>query len=96
MNLRSSILLFASFSFVTITEEAFLNDPATSAEKMAIKESETPRMPDPLPKGWVTYHLAHPGPGSAIPGDPNVAIYHNGRYHLRRSPGHRIRVERPL
>jgi sucrose-6-phosphate hydrolase SacC (GH32 family) len=50
--------------------------------KMEIKETETPKMPDPLPEGWVTYHLAHPGPGRAYPGDPNAAIHHQGRYHV--------------
>ena len=55
---------------------------ADAPEMMEIKESETPKMPDPLPKGWVTYHLAHPGPGAAYPGDPNAAIYHKGRYHV--------------
>jgi sucrose-6-phosphate hydrolase SacC (GH32 family) len=31
---------------------------------------------------WVSYHLAHPGPHYANPGDPNGAIFFNGRYHL--------------
>ena len=32
---------------------------------------------------WLTYHLAHPGPGAAFPGDPNCAFYWKGRYHLQ-------------
>ena len=45
-------------------------------------EGETPTMPAELPEHWVTYHLFHPGPGRAEPGDPNAAIYYKGRYHL--------------
>ena len=43
---------------------------------------ETPSWPKNPPKDWVTYHLAHPGPGNAMPGDPNPAFYYKGRYHL--------------
>ena len=43
---------------------------------------ETPAMPADPPGTWLTYHLAHPGPGGAIPGDPNCAIFYKGRYHL--------------
>ena len=43
---------------------------------------ETPSMPLSPPATWLTYHLAHPGPGGAVPGDPNPAFYYKGRYHL--------------
>jgi len=43
---------------------------------------ETPAMPKKVPANWLTYHLAHPGPGVGIPGDPNPAFFHKGRYHL--------------
>jgi len=43
---------------------------------------ETPAWPQNPPDSWMTYHLAHPGPGEAFPGDPNCAFYWNGRYHL--------------
>jgi len=43
---------------------------------------ETPAMPENPPKTWLTYHLAHPGPGNAKPGDPNPAFFWKGRYHL--------------
>jgi len=33
---------------------------------------------DPNP-GWLTYHLCHPGPGGAFPGDPNPIFFHKGR-----------------
>ena len=39
-------------------------------------------MPENPPASWLTYHLAHPGPGNAFPGDPNPAFFWNGRYHL--------------
>jgi sucrose-6-phosphate hydrolase SacC (GH32 family) len=46
------------------------------------EERETPAMPLNPPTTWLSYHLAHPGPGGAIPADPNPAFYHKGRYHL--------------
>ncbi|MDG1356657.1 MAG: hypothetical protein P8P36_00520, partial [Akkermansiaceae bacterium] len=52
-----------------------------SAEVMKAA-SETPAMPKNPPKTWLTYHLAHPGPGKASPGDPNPAFFWKGRYHL--------------
>ena len=45
-------------------------------------EFETPAMPASPPASWLTYHLAHPGPGDAGPGDPNCAFYWKGRHHL--------------
>ena len=59
---------------------------ADTPKKMEIQEAETPKIPDPLPEGWVTCHQAHPGPGSAYPGVPNAAIFHQGRYHVHFSP----------
>lgn len=44
--------------------------------------AETPTRPVAPPPQWFTYHLAHPGPGSAFPGDPNCAIFWRGLYHL--------------
>jgi len=44
--------------------------------------AETPQWPDNPPEDWLTYHLAHPGPGRARPGDPNPAFDYKGRYHL--------------
>ncbi len=43
---------------------------------------ETPAMPKDVPADWLTFHLAHPGPGVGMPGDPNPAYYYKGRYHL--------------
>jgi len=54
---------------------------AKSGRPIAIVD-ETPSRPDPVPADWLTFHLAHPGPGQAMPGDPNCAFYWNGRYHL--------------
>ena len=45
-------------------------------------EIETPSMPANPPADWLTCHLLHPGPGGAMPGDPNCAFYWKGRYHL--------------
>ena len=43
---------------------------------------ETPAFPKDPPKNWLTFHLVHPGPGRAMPGDPNPAFYYKGRYHM--------------
>jgi len=43
---------------------------------------ETPPFPKDPPKNWLTFHLVHPGPGRAMPGDPNPAFYYKGRYHM--------------
>ena len=43
---------------------------------------ETPAMPKDVPANWLTYHLAHPGPGVGMPGDPNPAYFYKGLYHL--------------
>jgi len=44
--------------------------------------SETPARPENPPENWLTFHLTHPGPGNAMPGDPNCAFFWKGRYHL--------------
>jgi len=49
---------------------------------MAPYVEETPAMPKDVPANWLTYHLAHPGPGVGMPGDPNPAFYYKGLYHL--------------
>lgn len=43
---------------------------------------EKPEWPEDPPKNWLTFHLAHPGPGTGEPGDPNPAYYYKGQYHL--------------
>lgn len=43
---------------------------------------KTPAWPKNPPANWVTYHLAHPGPGKAFPGDPNCAFDSKGKVHL--------------
>jgi beta-fructofuranosidase len=43
---------------------------------------ETPTRPAQPPADWLTFHLAHPGPGEGMPGDPNCAFFWKGRYHL--------------
>jgi beta-fructofuranosidase len=45
-------------------------------------EPETPVWPNNPPDDWLTFHLAHPGPGRAEPGDPNPAFYYKDRYHM--------------
>jgi len=44
--------------------------------------AETPAWPAKPPANWLTFHLAHPGPGNAMPGDPNCIFDYKGRYHL--------------
>src|SRR6056297_155711 len=45
-------------------------------------QPETPVWPDNPPANWLTLHLAHPGPGPAIPGDPNCILDIDGVTHL--------------
>jgi len=45
-------------------------------------DSQIVNWPKNPPENWLTYHLAHPGPGRGWPGDPNPAFYYKGRYHL--------------
>ena len=66
------ILLLVSAAFCFLNNRAFANDG----------KFVTPAMPENPPKTWLTYHLAHPGPGNAWPGDPNPAFFWKGRYHL--------------
>jgi hypothetical protein len=58
----------------------------------ALPQNDLPVWPENPPDDWMTYHLAHPGPGPTEPGDPNAAIYFNGRYHMhyisQNSEGH--------
>jgi sucrose-6-phosphate hydrolase SacC (GH32 family) len=53
-----------------------------SANAVITEKMETPPWPAEPPAEWLTYHLVHPGPGNAMPGDPNTAFYYKGRYHL--------------
>ncbi len=53
-----------------------------AAETETSKVIETPPWPTAPPANWLTYHLVHPGPGTAMPGDPNPAFYYKGRYHM--------------
>lgn len=41
-----------------------------------------PTWPVDPPENWPVYHLAHPGPGVAEPGDPNPGWFYQGKYHL--------------
>ena len=43
---------------------------------------DTPAWPDQPPANWMTFHLAHPGPGAAMPGDPNCIFDYKGQVHL--------------
>ncbi len=52
-------------------------------------EGETPEMPKEISNSWLSYHLAHPGPGEAMPGDPNCAFFYEGKYHLHYIYKHR-------
>tara|TARA_B100002019_G_scaffold286258_1_gene296462 strand:+ start:4221 stop:5714 length:1494 start_codon:yes stop_codon:yes gene_type:complete len=68
----SPILLLVTGAFCFSNNNALANDG----------KFETPALPENPPKTWLTYHLAHPGPGNAWPGDPNPAFFWKGRYHL--------------
>jgi beta-fructofuranosidase len=71
-------------------EGATLIAAARTTLRLIQTGTETPAMPADPPPDWLTYHLFHPGPGGAIPGDPNCAFYWKGRYHLHYIYSHKI------
>jgi len=58
------------------------NGELIAATRKMADGGATPAMPADPPADWLTYHLLHPGPGGAMPGDPNCAFYWKGVYHL--------------
>jgi len=52
------------------------------ADAESPKGMEIPAWPEKPADNWLTFHLAHPGPGKAFPGDPNPSFFYKGRYHL--------------
>ena len=53
------------------------------AGERIVEKLDTPTIPNPIPKDWFTFHLAHVGPKDLRPpGDPNCAFYWRGEYHL--------------
>jgi len=73
--------LFAFSLTTTVLLAGFLQGTHTPAEEPAASP-QVPSLPATIPATWLTYHLAHPGPGGAMPGDPNPAYFYKGRYHL--------------
>ena len=67
---------------LTATVVFLMTCVASAAEPDGSKVIETPPWPETPPANWLTYHLVHPGPGNAMPGDPNPAFYYKGRYHM--------------
>jgi sucrose-6-phosphate hydrolase SacC (GH32 family) len=61
-------------------KQATLNAP--SAAPTGPYVPDTPAWPDQPPATWMTFHLAHPGPGVAMPGDPNCIFDYKGQVHL--------------
>ena len=73
--------------FFNLTEEAGKLILAGAAQVPAAIANDTKIpgnivMPENPPADWLTFHLVHPGPGRAVPGDPNCAFFWKGRYHL--------------
>ncbi|MHC4742781.1 MAG: GH32 C-terminal domain-containing protein [Planctomycetota bacterium] len=78
------ILAESSYMVAAVTEQGAklaTRDSGARPPSLPYVE-ETPAMPEDVPDNWLTYHLAHPGPGVGMPGDPNPAFYYKGRYHL--------------
>ncbi len=73
-----------SVTVAALTEEAVekATQGQTPQAPMPPWVEEMPEMPEVIPGNWLSYHLAHPGPGTAMPGDPNCAFYYKGLYHL--------------
>lgn len=60
----------------------FFWDSLVRGDSCSSYVEETPTMPLNPPETWLTCHMAHPGPGGAVLGDPNPAFYYKGRYLL--------------
>lgn len=67
---------------ILLTQGATLIAATRKTLDLARAGTEMPAMPASPPADWLTYHLVHPGPGGAMPGDCNCAFYWKGRYHL--------------
>ena len=50
---------------------------------------EHPAMPAVPPDSWPVFHLLHPGPGGAMPGDPNCSFWIDDVCHLHYIYNHR-------
>jgi beta-fructofuranosidase len=74
---------------VLMTEYATLIACSHETSKHLRIGTETPALPANPPADWLTYHLVHPGPGGAMPADPNCAFFWKGRYHLHYIYNHR-------
>ena len=55
---------------------------AARSERVLNLGGGTPQWPEQPPANWMTFHLAHPGPGSAGPFDPNCIFDYKGKVHL--------------
>lgn len=69
----------ATVAFLTVLIFAGV---AVAGPPAARPRVETPVWPKEPPASWLTFHLAHPGPGKGVPADPNCAFDYKGRYHL--------------
>ncbi|MCE9555113.1 MAG: glycoside hydrolase family 32 protein [Planctomycetes bacterium] len=76
--LLTSVLLFAG---APLSSAADPTPAAQSIPKPGAKPDKI-AMPAKVPPNWLTYHLAHPGPGGTYPADPDCAIFWKGQYHL--------------
>jgi beta-fructofuranosidase len=72
-NMRITLIVTMFLAIVCMLQVADAESP---------KGMETPAWPEKPADNWLTYHLAHPGPGNAFPGDPNPSFFYKGRYHL--------------
>lgn len=87
-NFRSLFLhLFVAITAVSCTSSVPEAPPLPDYKTPAWADHDLPVWPESPPDHYVTYHLAHPGPGRISPGrgntgDPNAAFYYKGRYHL--------------
>jgi len=61
---------------------ALIASTKKAADVVTAAGFEIPSMPANPKANWLTYHLVHPGPGNAMPGDPNCVFYWKGLYHL--------------
>jgi sucrose-6-phosphate hydrolase SacC (GH32 family) len=69
------------FAAATVCHGADTDQDGQTIPKPGAKPDKI-AMPAKVPPTWLTYHLAHPGPGGTYPADPDCGIFWKGQYHL--------------
>src|SRR5690349_5913469 len=69
-------------SLVSVAQAAPAAKQAVDASAQVMAPEPAVPFPPKLLDTWVTFHLAHCGPGGTYPADPDCALFYKGKYHL--------------